>query len=90
MNTTHSYDLVIGLDRSDRTASLHLVITGTREHREAVIDPRRRWPQPAAGDVIGPDPQRSSFTTPDRRGRQLTGWLIKNLSSNTENISAQP
>ena len=29
MPTPHPYDLVIGLDRSDRKADLHLIDTGT-------------------------------------------------------------
>jgi transposase len=45
MNTPHPYDLVIGLDRSDKKADLHLIDTRTGEHRCAVIDtaPEALW-----------------------------------------------
>jgi transposase len=45
MNTTHPYDLVIGLDRSDRKADLHLIDTRTDQHRPATIDtaPEALW-----------------------------------------------
>jgi transposase len=45
MNTPHPYDLVIGLDRSDQKADLHLITTATGEHRSAVIDtaPEALW-----------------------------------------------
>ena len=36
--TAHPYDLVIGLDRSDRKADLHLINTPSQERRSAVID----------------------------------------------------
>ena len=38
MNTSHPYDLVIGLDRSDRKADLHLIDPRTGQHRCATID----------------------------------------------------
>ena len=38
MNTPHPYDLVIGLDRSDRKADLHLIDTATGQARSATID----------------------------------------------------
>lgn len=38
MNTPHPYDLVIGLDRSDRKADLHLIDTATGQGRSATID----------------------------------------------------
>jgi transposase len=38
MNTSHPYDLVIGLDRSDRKADLHLIDTRTGQRRSATID----------------------------------------------------
>jgi len=45
MNTPHPYDLIIGLDRSDRTADLHLIITATGQHSWATIDtaPEALW-----------------------------------------------
>jgi transposase len=45
MNTLHPYDLVIGLDRSDRKADLHLIDTRTGQHRSATIDtaPEALW-----------------------------------------------
>ena len=45
MNTSHPYDLVIGLDRSDRKADLHLIDTRTDQHRSATIDtaPEALW-----------------------------------------------
>jgi transposase len=45
MNTPHPYDLVIGLDRSDRKADLHLIDTRTGQHRSATIDtaPEALW-----------------------------------------------
>jgi transposase len=45
MNTSHPYDLVIGLDRSDRKADLHLIDTRTGQHRSATIDtaPEALW-----------------------------------------------
>ena len=45
MNPPHPYDLVIGLDRSDKTADLHLIDTRTGEQRSAVIDtaPEALW-----------------------------------------------
>lgn len=45
MNTSPPYDLVIGLDRSDRKANLHLIVTRTGEHRDAVIGttPEALW-----------------------------------------------
>jgi transposase len=45
MNTPHPYDVVIGLDRSDRKADLHLIDTRTGQHRPATIDtdPEALW-----------------------------------------------
>jgi transposase len=45
MNTPHPYDLVVGLDRSDRKADLHLIDTRTAQHRSATIDtaPEALW-----------------------------------------------
>jgi transposase len=45
MNTPHPFDLVIGLDRSDKKADLHLIDTRAGEHRCAVIDtaPEALW-----------------------------------------------
>jgi transposase len=45
MNTSHPYDLVIGLDRSDRKADLCFIDTGTGQRRSAVIDtaPEALW-----------------------------------------------
>ena len=45
MNTPHPYDLVIGLDRSDRKADLHLINTHTDQRRSATIDtaPEALW-----------------------------------------------
>jgi transposase len=45
MNTPHPYDLVIGLDRSDRQADLHLIDTHTGQHCSARIDtaPEALW-----------------------------------------------
>jgi hypothetical protein len=38
MNTPHPYDLIIGLDRSDRKADLCLIDTHTGQRRAAVMD----------------------------------------------------
>ncbi len=45
MNTSHPYDLVIGLDRSDRKADLHLINTRTGQRRSQTIDtaPEALW-----------------------------------------------
>ena len=45
MNTPHPYDLVIGLDRSDKKADLHLIDTATGQGRSATIDtaPEALW-----------------------------------------------
>jgi hypothetical protein len=38
MNHPPPYDLVIGLDRSDKKADLHLITTATGQRRAVVID----------------------------------------------------
>jgi len=45
MNTSHPYDLVIGLDRSDTKADLHLIDTRTGQRRSATLDtaPEALW-----------------------------------------------
>ena len=45
MNTPHPYDLVIGLDRSDRKADLRLIDTATGQRRSQTIDtaPEALW-----------------------------------------------
>jgi transposase len=45
MNTSHPYDLIIGLDRSDKTADLHLITTATGQRRSQTIDtaPEALW-----------------------------------------------
>jgi len=45
MNTSHPYDLVIGLDRSDKKADLHLITTATGQRRAQTIDtaPEALW-----------------------------------------------
>jgi transposase len=45
MNTPHPYDLVIGLDRSDKKADLHLITTATGQRRSQTIDtaPEALW-----------------------------------------------
>lgn len=45
MNTSHPYDLVLGLDRSDRKADLHLIETRSGERRTLTIDtaPEALW-----------------------------------------------
>ena len=45
MNTSHPYDLIIGLDRSDQKADLHLITTTTGERRSVVIatTPEALW-----------------------------------------------
>jgi len=45
MPTPHPYDLVIGLDRSDRKADLHLITPATGQHRSETIDtsPEALW-----------------------------------------------
>ena len=45
MNTPHPYDLVIGLDRSDRKADLHFIDTRTGQRRSQIIDtaPEALW-----------------------------------------------
>lgn len=35
--STHAFDLVIGLDRSDRKADLHLINTQTGEHKKQTL-----------------------------------------------------
>ena len=45
MNTPHPYDLVIGLDRSDKKADLCLITTATGQRRSQTIDtaPEALW-----------------------------------------------
>ena len=45
MNSPHPYDLVIGLDRSDKKADLCLIITATSQRRSQTIDtaPEALW-----------------------------------------------
>lgn len=45
MNNSPPYDLVIGLDRSDKKADLHLITTATGQRRSVVIDtaPEALW-----------------------------------------------
>jgi len=45
MNTPHPHDLVIGLDRSDKKADLHLITTATGQRRSQTIDtaPEALW-----------------------------------------------
>ena len=45
MHTRHPYDLVIGLDRSDTKADLHLINTDTYERRSETINtsPEALW-----------------------------------------------
>jgi len=45
MNTSHPYDLVIGLDRSDRKADLCIIDTRTGQRRSEIIDtaPEALW-----------------------------------------------
>ena len=45
MNTSHPYDLVIGLDRSDKKADLRLIDTITGQRRSQTIDtaPEALW-----------------------------------------------
>lgn len=45
MHTPHPYDLVIGLDRSDRKADLHLIHTASDQRQSVVIDtsPEALW-----------------------------------------------
>ena len=45
MNLPHPYDLVIGLDRSDRKADLHLIDTGSGHRRSHTLDtaPEALW-----------------------------------------------
>jgi hypothetical protein len=45
MNTPHSHDLIIGLDRSDKTADLHLITPATGQRRSQTIDtaPEALW-----------------------------------------------
>ena len=38
MNSTHPFDLVIGLDRSDRKADLHFIDTRTGQAQKQVLD----------------------------------------------------
>jgi hypothetical protein len=38
MNTNHPFDLVIGLDRSDRKADLHLIETNTGQTNHRTLD----------------------------------------------------
>jgi hypothetical protein len=45
MNTPHPYDLIIGLDRSDKKADLHLITPATGQRRSQTIDtaPEALW-----------------------------------------------
>ena len=45
MNPTHPYDLIIGLDRSDKKADLRLITTATGQRRSEIIDtaPEALW-----------------------------------------------
>jgi len=45
MNTPHPYDLVVGLDRSDTKADLHLIDTRTDQRQSQIIDtaPEALW-----------------------------------------------
>jgi transposase len=45
MNPTHPYDLIIGLDRSDKKADLRLITTATGQRRFEIIDttPEALW-----------------------------------------------
>ncbi len=45
MNTPHPFDLVVGLDRSDKKADLHFIDTRTGQHRSQTIDtaPEALW-----------------------------------------------
>ena len=45
MNPSHPYDLVIGLDRSDKKADLRLINTATGQRRSQIIDtaPEALW-----------------------------------------------
>jgi transposase len=45
MNTSHPYDLIIGLDRSDKKADLHLITPATGQRRAQTIDtaPEALW-----------------------------------------------
>ena len=43
MPTNHPYDLVVGLDRSDRKADLHLITTATGQRRSLTIDTSPLW-----------------------------------------------
>ena len=45
MNSTHPYDLIIGLDRSDKKADLRLITTATGQRRSQIIDtaPEALW-----------------------------------------------
>src|SRR5579862_4204399 len=45
MNSTHAYDLLIGLDRSDTKADLHLINTRTGQRRSETIttSPESLW-----------------------------------------------
>jgi len=45
MNTPHPYDLIIGLDRSDKKADLCLITTATGQRRSQIIDtaPEALW-----------------------------------------------
>ena len=45
MNTSHPYDLIIGLDRSDKKADLHLITPATGQRRSQTIDtaPEALW-----------------------------------------------
>ena len=45
MNTPHPHDLIIGLDRSDKKADLHLITPATGQRRSQIIDtaPEALW-----------------------------------------------
>jgi len=55
MSNSPPYDLVIGLDRSDKKADLHLITTATGQRRSVVIDtaPEALWERQCYHHVFG-------------------------------------
>ena len=85
MNTSHPYDLVIGLDRSDKKADLHLITTATGQRRSQIIDTapealwewllqlRQAYPQARVALCLE-QPAGQEGVGPGKRGNELTSW----------------
>jgi hypothetical protein len=69
MSNSPPYDLVIGLDRSDKKADLQLITTATGQRRSVVIDtaPEALWERQCYHHVFGMKPMTSQGTTREAR-----------------------